>query len=290
MTLEKLSHCKVNLLLNILGKRPDGFHELETVMHPVRIYDRLVFSRGGQSIQLNCSEPSLPTDSGNLVYRAAALFLEAAQVKEGVRVELEKRIPLAAGLGGGSGNAATTLVGLNELFGYPLTASRLQELAASLGSDVPFFLQDNPALGTGRGETIRPLDPFPCLREATFVLIHPGFGIVTSWAYQQLSRFPKALNGEPGRAGKLISLLQRADLEAAAAAFYNSLEAPALEKFPILYLFQLFLRANGAAATLMSGSGSTTFAIACSQKAAQELAEKFKSKFGHRNWVALVQV
>jgi 4-diphosphocytidyl-2-C-methyl-D-erythritol kinase len=290
MALEKLSHCKVNLLLNILGKRPDGFHELETVMHPIRIYDRLVFSQGGQSIQLTCSGSSLPTDSGNLVYRAAALFLGAAEVKEGVRIELEKRIPLAAGLGGGSGNAATTLLGLNELFGYPLTASRLLALAASLGSDVPFFLQDKPALGTGRGETIQPLEPFLCLRGATFLLIHPGFGIATSWAYQQLSRFPEAVNGRPGRAKTLISLLQSAALEAAGSEFYNSLEAPALEKFPILGLFQEFLRANGVAVTLMSGSDSTTFAILRSEREAQELAEKFKSKFGHKNWVALVHV
>jgi 4-diphosphocytidyl-2-C-methyl-D-erythritol kinase len=290
MALEKLSHCKVNLLLNILGKRPDGFHELETVMHPIRIHDRLVFSRGGQSIRLTCSEPSLPTDSGNLVYRAAALFLEAAEVKDGVRIGLEKRIPLAAGLGGGSGNAATTLLGLNELFGCPLADSRLRSLAASLGSDVPYFLQDKPALGTGRGETIQPLEPFPCLREATFLLIHPGFGIATAWAYQQLSRFPQALNGRPGRAKTLISLLQSAALEAAGFEFYNSLEAPALEKFPILGLFQEFLRANSAAATLMSGSGSTTFAISRSEREAQELAEKFRSKFGHKNWVARVQV
>src|SRR5262249_23313619 len=282
MALEKLSHCKVNLLLNILGKRPDGFHELETIMHPIRVFDRLLLSRATQGIQLQCSEPSLPVDSGNLVYRAAALFLEAANLKEGVRIELEKSIPLAAGLGGGSGNAAATLLGLNELFAHPLSATRLQMLAASLGSDVPFFLQDKPALGTGRGDTIQPLDPFRCLREAAFLLIHPGFGIATSWAYRQLSRFPKALNGEPGRAKKLISLLQSADLDAAGAGFYNSLEAPALEKFPLLCLFQEFLRANGAAATLMSGSGSTTFAIARSKKAAQEFAEKFKTKFGHR--------
>jgi 4-diphosphocytidyl-2-C-methyl-D-erythritol kinase len=289
MTLEKLSHCKVNLLLNILGKRPDGFHELETVMQPIGIFDRLEFSRGGQSIQLTCSEPSLPTDSGNLVYRAAALFLEAAEVKEGVRLELEKRIPLAAGLGGGSGNAATALLGLNELFGYPLTDSHLRGLAASLGSDVPFFLQDKPALGTGRGETIQPLEPFPCLHGATFLLIHPGFGIATAWAYQQLSRFPAALNGRPGRAKTLISMLQSAALESAGSEFYNSLEAPALEKFPILGLFQEFLRAN-AAVTLMSGSGSTTFAILRSERKALELSEKFKSKFGHKNWIALVHV
>ena len=290
MTLEKLSHCKVNLLLNILGQRPDGFHELETVMHPVRIYDRLIFSRGGRTLQLDCSEPSLPTDSSNLVYRAAALFLEAAQLQEGVRIELEKRIPLAAGLGGGSGNAAATLLGLNELFAKPLTAARLQALAASLGSDVPFFLQEKPALGTGRGETIEPLDFFPCLREATFLLIHPGFGIATSWSYQQLSRFPESLNGRPGRAKKLISLLQTTELESAGSEFYNSLEAPALEKFPILSLFQGFLQANGAVATLMSGSGSTTFAVSRSYNAAQELAERFKSKFGDKNWLALVPI
>ena len=290
MTLEKLSHCKVNLLLNILGKRPDGFHELETIMQPIGIFDRLLLSRASHGIELRCSEPSLPLDSGNLVYRAASLFLQTAKLKEGVRIELEKRIPLAAGLGGGSGNAAATLVGLNELFGLPLTASRLHVLAASLGSDVPFFLQHKPALGTGRGELIQPLNAFPCLREATFLLIHPGFGIATSWAYQQLSRFPNALNGEPGRAKKLISLLQTADLESAGAEFYNSLEAPALEKFPLLFLFQEFLRANGAAATLMSGSGSTTFAIARSHESAQVLSDKFKSKFGGKNWIALVRV
>src|SRR5207247_10020698 len=102
MTLEKQSPCKVNLLLNILGRRPDGFHELETVMHPVALFDRLSFARSGAGIQLTCSDPNLPTDSRNLVYRAAEAFLQAANIKDGVRVHLEKRIPQAAGLGGGS--------------------------------------------------------------------------------------------------------------------------------------------------------------------------------------------
>src|SRR6185503_17750163 len=173
MALEKNSPCKVNLLLNILGRRADGFHELETVMHPVNVCDRLSFERGGRGVALTCSDASLPTDSGNLVHRAATAFLEAAQINDGVRVYLEKRIPVAAGLGGGSGNAATTLLGLNELFGSPLSAGQLQELAARLGSDVPFFLQDQPALATGRGERIQPLAPFPALSEAAFLLIHP---------------------------------------------------------------------------------------------------------------------
>ena len=290
MTLEKHSPCKVNLLLNILGKRPDGFHELETVMHPVRIFDRLSLERTGRGIQLTCSEPTLPTDARNLVFRAAELFLQAAGVKEAVRLHLEKRIPLAAGLGGGSGNAATTLLGLNELFGQPLSPEQLRSIAASLGSDVPFFLQDKPALATGRGEVIQPLGPLPALKDAFILLIHPGFGISTAWAYQHLARFPAALNGRTGRAQKLISLLQTADLKAAAGDFYNSLEAPALEKYPLLAMFQEFLRANGAAATLMSGSGSTTFALVRGENSAQTLSEKFKGHFGRGNWVATVGV
>jgi 4-diphosphocytidyl-2-C-methyl-D-erythritol kinase len=259
-------------------------------MHPVRIFDDLTFSRKSDGIELTCSEPGLPTDARNLVYRAAAAFLQAAGIGEGARLHLEKRIPLAAGLGGGSGNAATALLGLNELFGSPLAFEQLIVLAASLGSDVPFFLQDKPALGTGRGERNQSLELFPALHGAAFLLVQPGFGIASAWAYLQLQRFPEVVNGRPGRAQKLVSLLQSADLKAAGAEFYNSLEAPALEKYPLLVLFQDFFREHGAAATLMSGSGSTTFAVAESSSAAEALADQFKAKFGLSNWMAVVPV
>ena len=288
--LEKDSHCKVNLLLNILGKRPDGFHELETVLQPVSLCDRLTFECRGGAVELSCSDAALPVDSHNLVHRAATSFMQAAKVNSGVRIHLDKKIPLAAGLGGGSGNAATTLLALNELFGRPLSAAKLGELAAALGSDVPFFLQNQPALATGRGEKIQPLDFFSALRGKVFLLIHPGFGISTPWAYQNLARFPEALNGPPGRAQRLIAGLQVGDWHAAGAEFYNSLEAPALEKYPVLALFQEFLRANGALAALMSGSGSTTFAIAENKAAAESLVEKFKSKFGQNCWTAVVAI
>ena len=287
-SLEKDSPCKVNLLLNILGKRPDGFHELETVFQPVRLCDELGFERAGQGIQLTCSEPGLPVDSRNLVHRAAAAFLQTAQIKDGVRIHLEKKIPMAAGLGGGSGNAATTLLGLNELFGQPLALEQLHALAATLGSDVNFFLQPKPALATGRGEKIQPLDFFPALRGAGLLLIHPGFGISTAWAYQALARFPAALNGQPGRAEKLITKLQTTDLAAAGQEFYNSLEAPALDKYPVLALYQGFLREHGAAVALMSGSGSTTFAIFPDRTTAESAMEKFKGKFGAQGWTAIV--
>lgn len=287
---DKTSCCKVNLLLNILGKRPDGFHELETLMHPVALCDRLSFDRAGRNIKLTCSDPGLPVNSRNLVHRAAALFLKTAKINEGVRIHLEKHIPIAAGLGGGSGNAATTLLALNELFGQPLPSDTLHELAAALGSDIPFFLQNRPALASGRGEIIQPLDLFPVLKNAHLVLIHPGFGISTAWAYQQLDKFPEAQNGRPGRAEKLARLLRDGDTAAAGREFYNSLEAPALRKYPLLELFQEFLRANGAWAALMSGSGSTTFALIDTQMAAERLLEDFKARFGGKCWTATVKM
>jgi 4-diphosphocytidyl-2-C-methyl-D-erythritol kinase len=289
MLLDKQSSCKVNLLLNILGKRPDGFHELETVLHPVSLHDFLSFERHGARLRLKCNDPLLPANARNLVYAAAERFLKTAGIREGVRIHLEKRIPIAAGLGGGSGNAATTLLAMNELFGQPLRPEVLLQLAASLGSDIPFFLQSRPALATGRGEIITPLDFFPALDGAWMLLVHPGFGIATSWAYEQLARHPEALHGKPGRARRLISLLQTAALSEAGKAFYNSLEAPALLKYPLLQLFQEFYREHGAAA-LMSGSGSTTFAVTPSRSTAEALLEKFQVKFGPQFWTALVKL
>ncbi len=285
MRAQRQSPCKVNLVLNVLGRRADGFHELETLIHPVRLYDRLTFERAPTGIELTCSEPNLPTDSQNLVWRAVAMFLEASGIKAGLRIDLQKEIPLSAGLGGGSGNAGTTLLGLNEMFGFPLSAERLNQIASSLGSDVPFFLQSNPALATGRGERIQSLEPLAALSGAALVLAHPGFGVSTPWAYQNLAKYPAALNGQAGRARQVVSLLQAGDLRAAGAAMYNSLEAPVLEKFPLLKLFLEFFREKGACAALMSGSGSSTFALMEHQVAAQELAEEFKSKFGSANWV-----
>jgi 4-diphosphocytidyl-2-C-methyl-D-erythritol kinase len=285
----KASCCKVNLLLNVLGKRPDGYHELETVMHPVDFCDRLDFERSGSGIRLSCSDARLPVNSKNLVFRAAALFMQTAGVADGVRIHLHKQIPIAAGLGGGSGNAAVTLLALNELFGLPLPAEELGELAGSLGSDIPFFLQSNPALATGRGNNITPLPYFPALRGTYLVLVHPGFGISTPWAYEQLAAFPAASRGTPGRAQRLVFLLQT-DLVAAGMEFYNSLEAPALRKYPLLALFQENFRENGAVGALMSGSGSTTFAIASSKSSAETLLEKFKVKFGANLWTATVKM
>lgn len=290
MGLTRLSPCKVNLLLNILGKRPDGFHELETVLFPVRVHDELDFERAGTGIELECDHHLLPTNDKNLVFRAATLFREALNTREGVHIRLRKRIPLEAGLGGGSGDAATTLLGLNELFGHPLPPVRLQELAAQLGSDVAFFLQPGPALGQGRGERVERLPSFSALAGMWFLLVHPGFGVSTAWAYGELARYPAALDGEPGRARRLISRLQANDLEGARPDFYNALEVPVFFKYPLLAMFQEFFREQGATVALMSGSGSTTFGIFRSQTDALRVREQVRARFGTDCWTACVPV
>jgi 4-diphosphocytidyl-2-C-methyl-D-erythritol kinase len=179
---------------------------------------------------------------------------------------------------------------MNELFGSPLPVATLDSIAAALGSDVPFFLYDQPALATGRGEKVRVLENFPALRGKAFLLIHPGFGISTPWSYQNLARFPHDLNGAAGRAEKLAAALNTGDWDKIREHIYNSLEAPAFDKFPVLKLYKDFLRAHGALASLMSGSGSTTFAIAENLPAAETLAEKFKAQFGNSGWLATVAV
>ncbi len=290
MTVTLNSGCKINLLLNILGKRPDDFHELETVLQPIALHDEISFRKSSAGISLRCDNPALPLDGTNLIHRAATEFLKSANLQSGVEIQLIKKIPIAAGLGGGSGNAATTLLGLNELFDHPLALSQLHKLAAAIGSDVPFFLQSQPALASGRGETIQPLALFPALHGVWALLINPGFGISTVWAYQSLARFPGAINSRVHRAHELIGLLQNGNLTEAGASFYNTLEIPVLEKYPILKLFQEFLREHGAKVTLMSGSGSTTFALMPSEDEANELRNRFNAQFGSQNWTALVPI
>ena len=286
MTLERHSPCKVNLILNILGRRPDGFHELETVMMPVPLTDVLEFRRRPSGLSLTCNHPELPVDGGNLVFRAAEQFLAVAGISEGAAIRLEKRLPLAAGLGGGSANAAVTLRALNEIFGQPLAHERLVALAAGLGSDVPFFLQEGPALATGRGEQVESLEPFSALRGCGLLLVHPGFGVPTAWAYRTLAGYPEAVTGRRGRAAQWVATARSGDRLGACRGLYNSLEAPVLPKYPLLKVFQDFFQEQGALGVLMSGSGSSTFAITSDGSTAEAIRERFIARFGATCWLA----
>ena len=255
-------------------------------MMPVPLTDVLRFESRAAGISLTCSHPELPVDRGNLVYRAAEAFFGATGLSAGVSVHLEKRLTLAAGLGGGSANAAVALLALNELFASPLSTDRITQLAAGLGSDVPFFLQPGPALALGRGEQVTPTGELSVLKGCGILLVHPGFGVPTAWAYQTLAGYPDAVRGRPGRAAEWLALARSGDRAVACRSLYNALEAPVLPKYPLLALFQAFFREQDALGTLMSGSGSTTFAITADGASAESLRERFVSRFGDANWTA----
>jgi 4-diphosphocytidyl-2-C-methyl-D-erythritol kinase len=287
-TLLKQSGCKINLLLNILRKRNDGFHELETVLQPVPLHDEIELSAVGSGVELTCDVAALPCDDSNLVVRAARGFFAAAAIAPGARMHLRKRIPMEAGLGGGSGNAAATLLGLNELFDGALDPGQLWQLAAKLGSDVPFFLQSGPALATGRGEVIEPLEPFPQLAGKSLVLLRPDFGVATAWAYQSLAGHSDALNGRPGRARELVHQLQSEGPTNWGRLLYNSLEAPVFLKYPILGIYTKTFRQEGALGALMSGSGSTVFAWFEQRGTAEDALGKIRSAFGTTGWSTIL--
>ena len=284
VTLQLASPCKVNLLLNILGRRDDGFHELETLIHPVPMYDELSLERIGTGINLSCNDTRLPVDETNLVYRAADAFLKEVKSTKGVRIHLQKNLPIAAGIGAGSANAGMTLRGLNELWGKPLSDENLHELTSGLGSDVPFFLQDKPALAFGRGEKINALKPFPALQDVGLLLVNPGFGVSTPWAYKQLGGNSATLNGEPGRAQALAEALRQGTLADAADLFCNSLETPVFAKHPVLPVICDYFRENAAIVALMSGSGATIFALTSSRAEAEALRAKYHGYFGEAGW------
>ena len=281
MSLVVKSPCKVNLLLNVLGRRADGFHEVETILQPVPLFDELRIEKTVGGLELTCSDSRLSVGEENLVYRAATEFQKKVQ-RGGAKIHLQKNLPLAAGIGAGSSNAAWTLRGLNELFENPLSAEQLQELAADLGSDVPFFLQDNPALAAGRGEIIKPQKPFTALQGKGLLLIHPGFGVSTPWAYHALAA--SGDYGNKGAAASMLEALSAGRLDGLA----NSLEAPVFSKYTVLPVIKKFLADHGALVASMSGSGSTMFALTENRPAAETLRAQYHDHFGQAGWSATV--
>jgi len=282
MSLVVKSRCKINLLLNVLCRREDGFHEIESIMQPVPIHDELHIERAESGVELTCNNSRLSVGTDNLVHRAASAFLKLTK-SGGVRIHLQKNLPIAAGIGAGSSNAAMMLRGLNELYDHPLNAGNIQTLAADLGSDVPFFLQDGPALAMGRGERVEALEPFKALEGCGVLLIHPGFGVSTPWAYQTLGRIPEQF-GAKGQAVMMVESLVEGRLE----GFSNSLESAVFLKYTVLPIIKEFFSANGALVALMSGSGSTMFAITGDRPSAEVLRAKYHDRFGQAGWSATV--
>lgn len=279
--LSLFSPIKVNLYLRIVRKRPDGYHDLETVMAPLDFGDTLTFATAERGITMSCDNPALPTDDTNLVVRAAKRLAERFAVKRGAHIALTKRAPLAAGVGGGSSNAAFTLLGLNELWQLGATATQLGEIAASLGSDINFFMAGGAALCHGRGEQVKKI----LFRLKAFVLlVNPGFGISTKWAYESWAKTASRLTAPAPDVTLLLRALETNDLAGVCAALYNSLEAPSAGKFLVLELLKRAMRDAGAAGALMSGSGASVFGLFANAADAERAAARVRAEFGPSLW------
>jgi 4-diphosphocytidyl-2-C-methyl-D-erythritol kinase len=287
--LKIFSPAKMNLYLRILGKRPDGYHELETVMLPLDFGDQITLQLCKTGLTLECDNPDLPTDDSNLALRAAKLLVTHCGAEYGAKITLRKDTPLAAGLGGGSSNAAAVLLGLKQLWGLHLNDSLLHELAASMGSDINFFMAGGAALCHGRGEQIEPVS---CKFTGTILLVNPGFGISTKWAYESWARANAAsrLTVNPPEVSLLLRALAEDDLTGISQGLFNSLEAPSIKKFPVLDLIKKALRANGATGALMSGSGATVFGLFANAKAAEQSALQIREQFGPSMWTHVTRV
>lgn len=288
-SLTVFSPAKVNLYLRIIGKRPDGYHELETVMLPLDFGDEIVLESRTAGLTLECDNPSLPTDDSNLALRAAKALSEALVVKHGAKLSLKKRTPLAAGLGGGSSNAAAVLTGLDRLWGLGAPPEKLHAVAASMGSDINFFLSGGAALCLGRGEKIKAI---PCKLSAAVLLVNPGFGISTKWAYENWARavpVEAGLTAHPPEVSLLLRALAEDDLAGVSQCLFNSLEAPSVRKFPVLELIKKVMRDGGAAGALMSGSGATVFGLFASEPAAEKSAQRVREQFGPSMWTKVTR-
>ena len=257
--------AKINLGLRVLGKRPDGYHNLLSLMVPVSLCDGLRFERGLQGIELRCPQSDLPTEEENLVYRAAQCILSVCQQSEGIKVELTKKIPVGAGLGGGSSDAATTLVAVNELLGRPLRQRDLYRLGVKLGADVPFFLLGRWAMAEGIGDKLTPIDSVPVLWT---LLVQPDFQVSTGWAYENLTLTTKANESkfylfEPIPEGEIAAVRQRLldrqelTLEDMLPLLVNDFEPLIFGRYPQLHEVRRTLLAAGARAAPMTGSGPT---------------------------------
>jgi len=283
--------AKINLHLQVLRRREDGFHEIESLFYPIHhLADQLKFQIGQPGIKISCSNPRIPTGPENLIWKAAKRFYEEIRRPPEVQVFVEKKIPIGAGLGGGSSNAAQTLLALNTLYDSPLEDRKLQQLAAEIGSDVPFFLQPFPAIVKGRGEQVEPIGRLPALESCWLVCLYPGFEVSTPWAYQSLGLEP----GQPFPSSQTASSLQDwiksfsdAHQQPAWEKLANTLEIPVFQKYPILELYREFLLENGALSARMSGSGSTVFGIFPEKSLAEQAQMKALGPFGSRIWSPL---
>lgn len=258
--------AKINLSLDVVGKREDGYHLLEMVMQNVDLHDDIIIEQIEEGIMLTCNKGYVPVDERNIAYKAAKLLMDTKGIRKGVRIDITKRIPVAAGLAGGSADAAAVLKGMNELFDLKMSTEELMEEGLKLGADVPYCIVGGTCLCEGVGEVVTPLKPF---RGHTILLVKPSFGVSTKEAYGlfELDRINRHVE-----TGKLIKAMEDDDLNGVNYYSRNLLENVVLPRYPILKSIKQMLSRNGSIVTLMSGSGPTIYGIFRDVSAAENAA------------------
>ncbi len=287
------SPAKVNLRLEILRKREDGYHELKTIFQKISLHDTLHFSlKKGKGISITTNHPRLPVGKTNLIYRAAQSILRRSNYEGRVAIQIEKRIPLGAGLGGGSSNAATTLKALNQLLETKISRKELIELGLDLGADVPFFFLKGAALGSGIGERLKKIE----LSDLWFVLIYPNFEVSTRWAYENFDRRlsgPTLSKPQPSSRKAKGMTSQRFHInldkflktpEGVSQILFNHLEAVVSKEYPQINVMKKMLFSAGANGALMTGSGPTVFGLFQGEGIATKAYEKIEKLASRRGW------
>ncbi len=275
--MQVIAPAKINLSLRVLGRRSDGFHEIETFIAPISLCDEIKIEQrsGKQEIAFRCDDPSVPKGEDNIVVRAANAFFEETKITSGISIALKKRIPHGAGLGGGSSDAASTLLALNELFETNLLREALAKMAEAIGSDVPFFIFQSAAVCKGRGELVTPTR----LREQlSALLLKPEFGVPTQGAYSRWRNSREILGVSYGAQ------------QFTQQSFVNDLERPVFEKFVFLAQLKMWLlNQPEVGAALMSGSGSTVFAVIRDNTDVDRLAMRAKAELDPELWTCACQ-
>lgn len=267
--------AKINLTLDILDRRPDGFHNLESVVQSIALSDTLRICRTSEkAIELLVNRPDIPTGPSNTVYKAVSLFMELSQVESGVSVSIEKRIPHQAGLGGGSSDAAGTLIGLNKLFDNPLDMTQLSHLAAQIGSDVPYFLTGGTAVMTGRGEVVRKLPDAPKL---DLLIVKPDVGVPTPWAYARLAETTRTRSNDATIA--VIDSISRGDRDSLIKRLSNDFQVIVEREFAEIAEIKQAMLTYGAETAVLCGSGAAVFGVFGSSDAASSALLYFEAKY-----------
>lgn len=274
MTVQEKAFAKINISLDVTGKRPDGYHEMVMPMQTVSLCDEITLRLEGEGVRARCNLRYVPCDERNLAVRAALRYLEAiGEPDRGLRIELDKRIPVGSGMGGGSADAAAVLRALNRAFDEKLSREELSALAAGIGSDVAFCLHGGTMLATGRGEVLRPLPPLPPCR---MVIVKPGFSISTPELFQKLDRAPIRIR--PDTAG-LIAAMEQGDLAGVCRRLYNVFEDVDDRRMRTIRQIKSSLLDGGALGAVMTGTGSAVFGLFADAEAAERCCAQMKKEY-----------